>query len=336
MKIAFFNLNSQEKEYAKNHGSMAGHELSFFEHALDKDNMPSEASFEAASVFVGSTVDGEVIKKLPNLKMIATRSTGYDHIDLKAAAKRGVTVANVPSYGENTVAEFAFALMLSLSRKIFESYHRIREEGSFRLDGLMGFDLKGKILGVVGTGRIGLHVIKMAKGFDMKIIANDAFPNENLAKELGFAYLPLEELLKTSDIISLHVPYSEKTHHLINKSNIGLIKKGAYLINTARGGIVETEALIGALKNGGLAGAGLDVLEEEGAIKDELNFLVKGRSEEHNLKTILGNHVLIDMPNVIVTPHNAFNTSEALRRILDTTLGNLNSFAEGRTVNAVV
>ena len=315
---------------------MAGHELSFFEHALDKDNMPSESSFEAVSVFVGSMIDSEVMKKLPNLKMIATRSTGYDHIDLKTAAKRGVTVTNVPSYGENTVAEFAFALILSLSRKIFESYHRIREEGSFRLDGLMGFDLKGKTLGVVGTGRIGLHVIKMAKGFDMKIIANDAFPNENLAKELGFAYLPLEELLKTSDIISLHVPYSEKTHHLINKTNIGLIKKGAYLINTARGGIVETEALIGALKNGNLAGAGLDVLEEEGAIKDELNFLVKGRSEEHNLKTILGNHVLIDMPNVIVTPHNAFNTSEALQRILDTTLGNLNSFAEGRTVNAVV
>lgn len=335
MKIAFWGLTPREKDRIKNNRSMTGHKLLFFDHVLTKDNMPNDTSFEVASVFVNSVVNDEVMNKLPNLKMIATRSTGYDHIDLEAAKKYDITVANVPAYGENTVAEFTFALLLSLSRKIFDSYHRIREEGSFKLDGLMGFDLKGKMLGVVGTGRIGTRVIKIAKGFDMKVIANDTFPKKNLEEELGFEYASLEEVLKASNVISLHVPYNKETHHLINKDNIGLIKKGAYLINTARGGVVETEALINALKSGNLAGAGLDVLEEEGVIKDELSFLIQDRPEEHNLKTILANHVLIDMPNVIVTPHNAFNTSDALQRVFDTTLENIISFVKGEPINTV-
>jgi len=335
MRIAFFELEDHEKDYVKSSQAIAGHELLFFDGILSKDNMPDDISFEIASIFVNSAVDGDVLSKLADLKMIATRSTGYDHIDLKAATEKSIVIANVPAYGENTVAEFAFALLLALSRKIFDSYHRIKEDGSFNLDGLRGFDLKGKTIGVIGTGRIGAHVIKIAKGFDMKVIANDAYPNEKLSGELGFKYLPLEEVLKESDIITLHVPYMKETHHLINKDNIGLIKKGAYLVNTARGGLVETEALISALKEGRLAGAGLDVLEEEGIIKDELNFLVKGHPEEHNLKTVLAGHVLIDMPNVIVTPHNAFNTAEALRRILDTTLDNINSFIKGELKNTV-
>ncbi|MEK7581823.1 MAG: NAD(P)-dependent oxidoreductase [Patescibacteria group bacterium] len=335
MKVAFFKLEPLEKNYIKNHESMAGHELLFFDHILSKDDIPDNISFEVASVFVDSIIDSEVISKLPNLKMIATRSTGYDHIDMETAKKNGIVVTNVPAYGENTVAEFTFALLLTLSRKIFESHHRIKEEGSFNLNGLRGFDLKGKILGVVGTGRIGVHVIKIAKGFDMKVIANDTFPNKDLAKEMGFEYVSLEEVLEKSDVITLHVPYIKETHHLINKNNTKLIKKGAYLINTSRGSIVETEALVGALKNGNLAGAGLDVLEEEGAIKDELNFLTQGHPEEHNLKTILADHVLIDMPNVVITPHNAFNTFEALQRILNTTLWNISSFAKSEVVNIV-
>src|SRR3989338_9458931 len=169
--------------------------------------MPEDVSFEAASVFVDSVVDGVVIGKLPNLKIIATRSTGYDHIALEAAKKNGVTVTNVPAYGEDTVAEFTFALLLALSKKIFESYHRIKEYGGFNLDGLRGSDLKGKTIGVIGTGKIGTNVIKIARGFGMKIIANDAFPDKDLANKMKFEYAPFEKVLRESDIITLHVPY---------------------------------------------------------------------------------------------------------------------------------
>ncbi len=339
MKIAFFEIEKWEIDYIK--AQMPSVELFFSENKLDKDNFPQERDFDAISVFVGSKVDKEVIDAMPNLKLITTRSTGFDHIDYKYAASKNVQTAYVPGYGDNTVAEFAFGLLLSLSRKIYEAYDRIRETGSFSLDGLRGFDLKGKTIGIVGTGRIGQHMIKMAKGFDMNVIAFDAFPNEKLAQELGYKYVSFDDLLGQSDVISLHVPYikgngesgKEKgeiisTHHLINLQNINKIKKGALLINTARGPIVETGALVKALNEGILGGAGLDVLEEEGAIQDEKTLLLHGHPEEHNLKTVLENHVLIDMPNVIITPHNAFNTKEALQRILDTDISNIKSFIE--------
>ncbi|MBI2113097.1 MAG: hydroxyacid dehydrogenase, partial [Candidatus Wildermuthbacteria bacterium] len=190
------------------------------------------------------------MEKFPNLKLIATRSTGYDHIDINECKKRGVAVASVPGYGENTVAEFTFALILGLSKKIFEGYHRIKEQGKFDLTGLQGFDLKGKTLGVIGTGRIGKHVIKIAKGMDMNVVAFDVMEDKETAQKLGFQYLALDELLGQSDIITLHVPYMKETHYLVNKNNIRRIKKGAYIINTSRGGIIETEALVAALRDG--------------------------------------------------------------------------------------
>ena len=334
MKIAFFEIKLGEKDCIEKNKLMVKHELFFYDHILSKNNIPDETAFDIVSVFVNSEVDSEVLNKLPNLKMIATRSTGFDHVDLSVAKKRDILVANVPTYGENTVAEFTFALLLSLSRKILESRDRVKEEGSFSPDGLTGFDLNGKTLGVIGTGKIGAHVIKIANGFGMKVVASDPFPNQGLVKDLGFEYMPLLEVLKMSDIITLHVPYMKETHHLINKKNIGLIKKGAYLINTARGGIVETESLVEALKRGDLAGAGLDVLEEENAIKNEPN-LAQKRSKEHVSQTLLADHVLIDMPNVIVTPHNAFNTTDALGRILDTTIENINLFIKGKPMNTV-
>jgi D-lactate dehydrogenase len=300
----------------------AGVEVAFSDTILCKDEIPQgdAAHFDVAGVFMDSPVDATVIAALPDLKFIATLSTGFDHIDLAAAAARGIPVSSVPAYGENTVAEFAFALILALSRKIIAANNRVHNEHKFTTDGLCGFDLAGKTIGVVGTGRIGKHAVRMAKGFDMKIVAYDVYHDDAFAKEMGFEYLSLEDLLKQSDIITIHAPYLPSTHHLINANNVGLIKNGAILVNTARGAIVETAALIAALKNGTLAGAGIDVLEEEAAMKAG----DMGIDAE-----------LIAMPNVIVTPHNAFNTREAFVRILDTTIDNIVAFVNGALTNVV-
>ena len=320
MKIAFFEIEDWEIEYIKEQvadNEKQKTELFFFSDKLTKNNLPSQRDFEIISIFVESETGAEIINNFPNLKLITTRSTGFDHIDLSAARAKNINMAYVPGYGDNTVAEFAFGLLLTVSRKIYQAYDRVRETGSFSLEGLRGFDLKGKTIGIIGTGRIGKHMVKIASGFDMKIIAFDIQPDEQLARELGFQYLPFDEVLAQADIISIHVPYVPpsddpkklSTHHLINSQNIGKIKKGAVLINTARGSIVETEAIVKAVNEGILAGAGLDVLEEEGAIRDEKSLVLYGHPEEHNLKVILANHLLIDMPNVIITPHNAFNTT---------------------------
>jgi D-lactate dehydrogenase len=336
-KAVFFNLEPWAQEYISKNQVLvgAGVEVGFVNQILDKNHPAPDPNFDILGTFVDSVADAPVIAALPNLKHIATLSTGYDHIDLAACAARGITVSYVPTYGENTVAEYAFGLMLALSRKICEAKERVKMEGSFRLDGLRGFDLMGKTLGVLGTGHIGVHVVRMAKAFGMNVIAFDAFPNAALAAELGFEYKPLADVLAESDIVTVHVPYLPSTHHLINAENIGLMKPGAYLINTARGACVDTDALVMALKNGKLGGAGLDVLEEEGMIKDELNYLAQGQMQASDLKVVLEDHALIDMPNVIITPHNAFNTKEAFMRILDTTIGNIIGFATGTPTNLV-
>jgi D-lactate dehydrogenase len=193
---------------------------------------------------------------------------------------------------------------------------------------LTGIDLKGKTLGVIGAGHIGQHVIRMAKGFEMNVIAFDRYPKPELAKELGFEYKSMDEVLSQSDFITLHLFYAPETHHVINKESIKKIKKGAYLINTARGPLVETEALVAALKDGTLAGAGLDVLEEEDILKDEMGYWLKfeNTAQPSNMENVLYNHILMDMPNVIITPHNAFNTKEAITRILDTDIANITEF----------
>lgn len=337
MKTAFFGVKLWEEEYLRE--QIVKRDLNiapiFITEILTPDKLPSDFTAEIVSVFVDSLVGKTVIDSFPNLKFLALRSTGFDHVDLTAARARQVVVSNVPSYGENTVAEQVFALLLSLSRKIFQAYDQIKETGSFKVENLQGFDLKGKTIGVVGTGRIGRHSIAIAKGFGMRVVAYDPLPNQNLANELGFEYLLFETLLSQSDIITIHVPYLKETHHLFGQETFAKMKKGAYLINTARGAVVQTTALVAALQSGQLGGAGLDVLEEEGVIKDELDFIAHGRAEGHDLKTILANHVLVDMPNVVITPHNAFNTREALQRILDTTLDNIVAFLAGAPVNLV-
>jgi D-lactate dehydrogenase len=338
MKVSFLGIKNWEIDYIKQNFK-AVQDIKFcFEEGvdpLDSSVLQNIRDSEIVSVFVDSSISKKVIDEMKDLKFVTTRSTGFDHIDLNACRERGIRVSYVPSYGENTVAEFAFALLLSLSRKIYEAYDQIRETGNWSFDSLEGFDLKGKTVGVIGTGRIGRYFIKMAKGFDMKILAYDTFPNYGLSSELGFEYTSLEDLLSGSDIVSLHVPYGPQTHHLINSDRIKLMKKGAILINTSRGAIVDTEALVFALKSKHLGGAGIDVFEEEGVIKDEISFLEKGNPREHDLKKIIANHVLIDMPNVILTPHNAFNTREAKQRILDTTIANIEGYIKGEIINEI-
>ena len=294
--------------------------------------------FETAdvlSVFVNHEVRRDHIEAMPNLKLIATRSTGYDHIDMEAARERGVTVATVPSYGEHTVAEYTFALLLALSRKIFESYEQVREQGSFSNDGLRGFDLNEKTIGVIGTGKIGRNVIRIAQGFSMNVLAYDVFPDNDAAMHMGFSYTDFDDLLGRSDIISLHAPYNEHTHHMINEENVRHIKHGSYLVNTARGGLVQTSALVRALSEGIISGAALDVLEEEGVCGDELQLLESPHPSAEELRVVLSNHFLIDHPRVIITPHNAFNTEEAIMRIVDTTVANIRSFAQGTATNTI-
>lgn len=299
-----------------------------------KEDYTKDSNIEIISNFIGFPVSGEIMSKFPKLKYVATRSTGFDHIDIKAAAQKNILVSNVPTYGENTVAEYAFALLLALSRKIYPSVKQVREKGLFENSGLEGFDLRGKVFGVVGTGHIGERAARMALGFEMKVVAYDPHPKTELTEKYGLEYMSLEDLLKKSDIISLHVPYLPSTHHLINSKNIGLCKKEAIIINTARGGLIETEALTNALKAGTLGGAGLDVLEEEGFVKEELH-LINEHPNSDQIKIALADHELMEMDNVLITPHNAFNSREALKRILDTTAENILSFIKGQPQNLV-
>ncbi len=283
--------------------------------------------------FIHSYVGAGELAALPDLRLIATRSTGYDHIDLSAAAERGVAVANVPAYGENTVAEHTFALMLALSRKVHQAYIRT-QRGDYTLEGLRGFDLAGRTLGVVGAGAIGLHVIRIAKGFGMEVLAYDVNQNRLLAEVLGFRYTDLDELLGNSDIVSLHAPAIPATYHMINRETLSRMKRGSLLINTARGSLVDTEALAAALDTGILAGAGLDALEGEEFMEHEDELLYQTGAEE-KLKLLVRNNILQRRPDVVITPHIGFNSEEALRRILDTTAENVRSFLAGSPRNIV-
>lgn len=328
-KIVFYGLWPGLHEYAR--AQLKGKNVEIFAEPISLMNAVSDATIIAP--FIESPVTADIIKKMPKLRAVAAMSTGYDHIDLKAAKKHGVVVSNVPTYGENTVAEHTFALILGLTRKIFDSVKRVKE-GRYDFHGLRGVDLKGRTLGVIGTGHIGSHVIRMAKGFEMNVVAYDPFPNITQAKKLGFVYTTLKNVLKTADIVTLHVPLLKQTHHLLNKKNIDLMKRGSFIINTARGGLIDAEALLAALASGHIAGAGLDVLEDENLIQD-FEKVMHCAPDLCKLKTTLVNNLLIDSPNTIITPHNAFNSIEALKRIVDTTVVNINAFLKGKPVNVV-
>lgn len=331
MNIAFFDIQGWEVDYLKK--TLKNHKLEFFNERLNIKNAGKAKDAEVLSVFIHSEVNEAILKAMPRLKFIATRSTGYDHIDLNECKKRNIIISNIPTYGENTVAEHTFALILALSRGVYKA-HMKRLRGDFTLEGLKGFDLKGKTIGVVGMGHIGVHVVRIARGFDMNVLVCDVNKNPKLAKSMGFKYAGLNELLKKSDITTLHVPLCKATEHLINKNNIKLMKKGSILINTSRGEIVETEALIEALDKGMLKAAGLDVLEGEDLIKEEKQLLYSKQSAE-TWKTLARDHVLLSKDNVVYTPHMAFYSDEALHRIIEATAENITGFIDKKVVNVV-
>ena len=330
MKLVVFEIDPWERELLE--GAIANYEIESVPEPLSPDNVERCRDAHAISTFIYSDLSTEVLKTLPQLKLIATRSTGFDHIDTDYCTQQGVTVCNVPTYGENTVAEHAFGLLLALSHKLVEAANRTRR-GDFTFKGLQGFDLRGKTLGVIGTGSIGQCVIEIAKGFRMEVVAFDPTPKAELAEQLGFRYAEIEEVLATADIVTLHVPASDKTHHLLSTEQFDQLD-GAILINTSRGSVVDIQALLHALAQGKVTAAGLDVLPEELMMRSGQELLQSVDSNQNDSK-LLANQVLLSLDNVIVTPHSAFNTREARERILQTTADNLTAFVNGEPQNVV-
>src|SRR5262245_19180112 len=333
MNIAMFETEEWERQaclHLEPHYSVR-----YVADPLDRRNAADFSDAEVASPFVNSRLDGAVLSHFPSLKLIATRSTGYDHIDLDYCAKHVITVSNVPDYGDSTVAEHVFSLLLAVARKHVESAERPRR-GRFTQTGLRGCELRDGTIGVVGTGRTGLRVIEIARGFGMNILAYDLRPDEAAATRLNFAYTGLDKLLSDSDVVTLHVPATSGTVSLLSDREFSLMKPGAILINTARGHIVDVEALVRALADGKLRGAGLDVLPQEPLIREEAAiFHQEAVRDADDFKALVANHVLLRFPNVIVTPHNAYNTEAALARIIATTLANIEAFAQGKPQNVV-
>jgi len=329
-KIVFFEVASWEKEeLSKNFP-----EAILVEKPLAEENVSGFTDAEIVSSFIYSNFSKPILEKLPNLRLIATRSTGFDHIDIYFCRQKNITVCNVPEYGSRTVAEHTFALILTLTRKIYQSINQAKNF-DFNHEKIRGVDLFGKTLGVLGLGKIGKEVVKIAHGFGMNILVYTRTQDQVLAQQLGFSYKSLDELLSQSDVISLHLPLTDDTKHIINKNNLAKIKKGAFLVNTARGGLIETGALVLGLKEGIFAGVALDVLEGEKELMEEIEVLIENYQQKTNLKTLILNHILFNHPKVIITPHNAFNTKEALLRILETTIKNIQNFLIGKITNSV-
>lgn len=321
-KIAFFDAKPYDRTWFDQLNQH--YHIKYYEHKLTPDTISLAHGCEAVIPFVNDTLDRTVIDGLcqEGIKMIALRCAGYNNVDRDAARGR-IPVVRVPGYSPYAVAEFTMGLLLTLNRKIHKAYFRTRDF-NFSLNGLVGFDLHGRTVGVIGTGKIGQIFIRICQGFGMHVLAYDPYPVPNAS----FPYVPLEELLAKSDIISLHCPLTEQTRHLINKGTIARMKDGVYLLNTSRGMLVESESLLDALKNGKIAGAGLDVYEEE------TEFFFEDRSDMVQRDTLLS--LLVSMPNVVLTSHQAFLTNEALHNIAQVTLDNLDAyFKDGTVQNAV-
>jgi len=331
--VYFYDATELDKEQLSAALGGTDHHWEYVADKIEPSNCKPDA--EVISIFVTSEVTREVIEALPKLKLIACRSTGFDNVDLQAAQEHGVTVANVPTYGEATVAEYAFTLLLALQRKLPEVLEA--EKSQFSSDELIGHDLEGKVFGVIGTGHIGQKALKIADGFSMKTIAFDSYPKNELQDEYHFQYVGLDELLEQADIVSLHVPYLPSTHHLMNRDRLSKMKNGAILINTARGELVDTNALTELLDSGQLGGAAIDVIEGEALMnyREETALLRSDTLPEDVLRHSVEISVLEKMPNVIISPHNAFNTVEAIHRINQTTAKNIIDFWYGNVPNEV-
>lgn len=332
--IYFYDATDLDKQQLTSSLESTDHTWEFVADKISPENCNPEA--EVISVFVSSTVTREMIEAMPKLRLIACRSTGFDNIDMDAASEHGITIVNVPTYGEETVAEYAFTLLLALMRKVPDILET--ENQKFTQPQLRGHDLSGKTFGVIGAGHIGINSLQIARGFSMNTLAYDAKPRPELAEKYNFHYTDLDTLLADSDIISLHAPLLPATKHIINSETIAKMKPGAILVNTARGELVDNKALLEGLDDGHLGGAALDVVEGETLLHyhEETALLRSDTLPEDTMRHSMEISVLKKMPNVIISPHNAFNTEEAIGRINRTTAQNIIDFWYNKTPNKVL
>ncbi|MEA3369369.1 MAG: 2-hydroxyacid dehydrogenase [Candidatus Ratteibacteria bacterium] len=320
-KIAFFDTKPYDRKSFDEINKNFEFDITYFEAHLNQKTAELAYNFDAVCIFVNDALNKEVIGYLVEhgVQLIALRCAGYNNVDFKAAYGK-IHVVRVPAYSPFAVAEHATALMLSLNRKIHKAYYRTRD-GNFSINGLLGFDMHEKTAGIVGTGKIGKCLVSILKGFGMNVLAYDPEPNEEYAGKTGIKYVNLNELYAKSDVISLHCPLNTETEHMINETTIGLMKDGVMIINTGRGKLIHTEALINGLKCGKIGTAGLDVYEEES------EYFFEDKSTEMITDDILAR--LLTFPNVLITSHQGFFTSEALGNIAETTLNNLKEFFDG-------
>ena len=322
MKVAVFSSKPYDQKYFENYNENYNHKLSFFDTNLNSQTTDLTRKSDAVCVFVNDKLDAEVIQKLADngIKLIALRSAGFNHVDLEAAEKHNIKVTRVPAYSPQAVAEHALALILTLNRKTHKAYNRVKE-GNFSLNNLIGFNLHDKTIGVIGTGKIGVAFCRIMLGIGCNVVAYDVQPQESLKRD-GVTYLSLEKLYQKTDIISLHCPLLPATQHLINDESIAMMKKNVMLINTSRGGLINTEDVITNLKSKKIGYLGIDVYEQE----EEVFFEDKSEQIIED-DTLLR---LISFPNVLITSHQAFLTSEALTQIAQTVLQNIQDFEKDR------
>lgn len=322
-KIAFFDTRSYDKEAFTKENEKFGYEIDFFDFKLNEKTALTAKGFDAVCVFVNDVVNADVISILKNcgIKIILLRCAGFNNVDLAAADKAGIKVVRVPAYSPHAVAEHGAALLLSLTRHIPQAYLRTKTV-NFNIEGLTGRDLFGLTAGVFGTGKIGQCMADILKGFGMKVICYDPFPNEKWAKEKGFSYVDIDTIFKESDVLSFHCPLTDETYHIVNHDNMKKMKSDAVIINTGRGALIDTKALVHALKHKHIGGAALDVYEEESA------FFFKDCSAEIIADDVLAR--LLTFPNVLITGHQAFLTTTALSNIAEVTLNNFSSFLSGK------
>lgn len=323
MKTAIFDIHDFEKDIFTLKNEQFHHDLTFIDSKLTPETASLASGFPCVCPFVNDKLTSKTLKQLKDggTKLLALRSAGFNHVDLKEATELGLKVMRVPEYSPYSVAEHAVALILTLNRKTHRAYNRVRE-GNFSLSGLVGFDLHGKKVGVIGTGRIGKVFTKIMRGFGCEVLLNDLFPDEAFARETGSRYCDILELYQSCDIISLHTPLTATTLHIIGREALSHMKKGVMLINTGRGGLIDTPELIRGLKSGHIGTAGLDVYEEEAGIFFQD---LSGKILNDDILTRL-----MTFPNVLITSHQAFLTQEALSNIVETTLKNISAFEMGK------
>ncbi len=323
MKIAFFDTKSYDRDTFDRVNKDFGFDVQYFKERLSMNTVSLTNGMDAVCIFVNAECDARVIERMSQygVQLIALRCAGFNNVDINAAKRFGIRVVRVPAYSPHAVAEYAVTLMMALNRKVYRSVYRTRE-GNFKLNGLLGFDMYGKTAGLIGMGRIAKELIKILHGFGMNILAYDLYPDEAFARKYGVKLVTLDELYEGSDIISLHCPLTEETKFIINNDSITKMKFGVMIINTGRGKLIKTEDLIDGLRSHQISAAGLDVYEEEA------NYFYEDRSDKMIDDDKLA--LLLMMPNVIVTSHQAFFTREATHNIAVTTLQNIRDFEEGK------